>query len=168
MIVRAETREDHESIAAVTEAAFGKRREVRMVAAIRASGGYVPGLSLVGIEDGQVVGHVLLSYVELEGTGTRLLELGPLSVVPDRQRKGIGSRLVREALGRADARAEPLVLVLGHPDYYPRFGFGRASEIGIRPPDRGIPDAAFMAARLRSYDPAIRGRVVFPPAYSVE
>jgi len=106
-----------------------------MVEAIRASGGYVPELSLVA---------------------------------PHRQRKGIGSALVREALRLADGRGEPLVLVLGHPSYYPRFGFRPASEIGIRPPDPEIPDAAFMAAELRSYDPKLHGRVLFPPAYSVE
>jgi len=119
----------------VTEAAFGKPREGRMVEAIRASGGYVPELSLVA---------------------------------PHRQRKGIGSALVREALRLADGRGEPLVLVLGHPSYYSRFGFRPASEIGIRPPDPEIPDAAFMAAELRSYDPKLHGRVLFPPAYSVE
>jgi putative acetyltransferase len=107
---------------------------------------------------------VLLSYVELSGSG-RLLELGPLSVLPTRQRAGIGSELVRDALRRADERGEPLVLVLGHPSYYPRFGFRRASDLGLHPPN-GIPDEAFMAIPLRVYKPSIRGRVIFPPAYA--
>jgi putative acetyltransferase len=89
-----------------------------------------------------------------------------MSVAPDRQRTGIGSALVNEALRRADERGEPLVLVLGHPGYYPRFGFGRASTLGITPPDPEIRDEVFMAIPLRAYDPALRGRVTFPPAFS--
>ena len=139
-----------------------------MIDAIRASEGFVPELSLVAEDDGQVVGHVLLSYVGLEGASRRLLELGPISVLPARQRAGIGSRLVREALRIADARGEPLVLVLGHPGYYPRFGFRPASELGITPPDPEIPDDAFMAIPLRADDSALRGRVIFPPAYEAE
>lgn len=138
-----------------------------MIDAIRASDGFVPDLSLVAVEDDEVVGHLLLSYVGIEGTGLRLLELGPMSVRPDRQRRGIGGKLIREALRRADDRNEPLVLVLGHPRYYPRYGFQRASEIGIVPAEPNIPDDVYMAVRLRGYDPTITGRVVFPPAYSV-
>ena len=90
-----------------------------------------------------------------------------MCVTPDRQRRGIGSALVREALRRAEARGEPLVLVLGHPGYYPRFGFAPAAELGLTPPDARIPSEAFMAIRLRAYDPTLRGQVVFPPAYSL-
>jgi putative acetyltransferase len=166
--IRAETHLDRDGIAAVTRAAFGKEREVRMVEAIRASAGFVPDLSLVAEEDGLIVGHVLLSYVELAATGRRLLELGPISVLPDRQRRGVGSALVRKALRLADVRGEPLVLVLGHPAYYPRFGFRPASELGIAPPDPSIRNDAFMAIALRAYAPAIRGRVRFPSAYAVD
>jgi putative acetyltransferase len=166
--IRPETPADREAIAIVTEAAFGKPLEARMVEAIRSSDGYLPELALVAEDDGAIVGHVMLSYVELAETGRRLLELGPISVHPDQQGIGIGSALVRATLERAEALGEPLVLVLGHPTYYPRFGFRRASELGISPPDPRIPDEAFMAVPLRAYDPSLRGRVVFPPAYSVE
>jgi putative acetyltransferase len=165
--IRRERPADREAIAALTEAAFGSPREARMVEAIRSSDGFVPELALVAEEKRRIVGHVVLSYVELEGTGCRVLELGPLGVHPDRQGVGIGARLVRAALEAADARGEPLVLVLGHPAYYPRFGFRRAAELGINPPDDGIPDDAFMAIPLGAYDPSLRGRVVFPPAYSI-
>src|SRR5207302_6572686 len=90
--VRAETPRDWEAVAAVTEAAFGKAREARMIEAIRASSAFVPELSLVAEDDGVIVGHIVLSYVGLEGTSKRLLELGPMSVLPARQRSGIGSR----------------------------------------------------------------------------
>jgi len=141
---------------------------VRMIDAIRASDGFVRDLSLVADEDGEIIGDVLLSRVGLEGAEWLLLELGPISVAPARQRQGIGSALVREALRRADERDEPLVLVLGHPSYYPRFGFRPASELGLFPPNPAIPADAFMAVPLRAYDPALRGRVVFPPAYAID
>jgi putative acetyltransferase len=137
-----------------------------MVEAIRASDGFVPALSLVADENGEIVGHIILSYVSLDD-GRRLLELGPISVRPDRQEEGIGGALIRTALDIADERGEPLVLVLGHPSYYPRFGFRRASAIGIIPPD-GIPDEAWMAITLSAYRPEWRGQVVFPPAFSGE
>lgn len=165
--VRAESPDDWTAIAEVTSAAFGKEREARMIDAIRASDGFVPDLSLVAIEESEIVGHAMVSYVAMEDSGLRLLELGPVSVRPDSQGRGIGGELIREALRRADERNEPLVLVLGHPNYYPRFGFQRASEIGIIPAEPNIPDDAYMAVRLKRYDPSIRGRVIFPPAYSV-
>lgn len=112
----------------------------------------------------KILGHVILSYVALD-TGQRLLELGPLSVCPERQGQGIGGDLVRTALGIADELNEPLVLVLGFPAYYRRFGFQRASAFGIAPPD-GIPDDAWMAVTLSSYSPALRGKVIWPPAFS--
>ena len=167
MEIRPETPADRKAIAAVTEAAFGKPREARMIEAIRASDGFVPELSLVAEDGGEIVGHVMLSYVGLDGASARLLELGPMSVRPERQRRGVGMALVRAALRAADARREPLVLVLGHPAYYPRFGFRRASLLGIVPPDPQIPDEAFMAIPLTAYDPSLRGRVVFPAAYAV-
>jgi putative acetyltransferase len=136
-----------------------------MIDAIRSSEGFVPDLSLVAEVDGAVVGHVVLSYVALEGSRRRVLELGPLSVVPEHQHAGIGAGLVEEALRRPDERGAPIVLVLGHPSYYPRLGFRPAAELGIRPPDRSIPAEAFMARALSRYDPELRGRLVFPPAF---
>jgi putative acetyltransferase len=165
LTIRAEAPEDHRQIADVTSRALGKEREARMVDAIRLSDGYVPEPSLVAELDGQIVGHVMLSYVGLAESNQRLLELAPISVAPDHQGAGIGSALVRDALRRADERDEPLVLVLGHADYYPRFGFRPARELGITPPDPTILDEVFMAIPLAAYDPTLRGRVVFPPAF---
>jgi predicted N-acetyltransferase YhbS len=148
---------------ALTAAAFGREEEARIVDAIRASDHYVAELSLVAVDEGEVVGHVMLSYVDLDGRD--VLQLSPLSVAPDRQGEGIGSALSRKALRLADNRGEPLVVVLGHPTYYPRFGFRPASSFGIEPPDPSMPDEAFMVVPLGAYDPALRGRVVFPPAF---
>jgi putative acetyltransferase len=168
LLIRAESPDDRKAIAEVTESAFGKEREAKMVDAIRRSDAFVPELSLVAELDGRIVGHVVLSYVGLDGERRRVLELGPMSVAPDLQRQRIGSALIREALRIAEERGEPVVLVLGHPDYYPRFGFRRASELGITPPETRIPDEVFMAIPLRDYDSTLRGRVVFPPAFSEE
>ena len=163
--IRAETPSDRDAIRDVTAAAFGREQEARIVDAIRVSENFVPELSLVAEHDGRVVGHVLLSYVGLDTR--RVLELGPLSVAPDHQGQGIGGALTREALRLAEERGDPLVLVLGHPGYYPRFGFRPAHELGITPPDDDIPADAFMAIPLRAYDATLRGRVVFPPAFAV-
>jgi putative acetyltransferase len=165
LTIRAERPQDERRIAEVTTQAFGKEHEARMIDTIRASDGYVPELSLVAELEGEIVGHVLLSYVGLARRDRRVLELGPISVAPEHQRTGIGSALVREALRRADDRGEPLVLVLGHAEYYPRFGFRPANELGISPPDPKIPDEVFLAIPLQAYDPALKGRVVFPPAF---
>ncbi len=166
--IRAETAADRAAIARVTSAAFERELEARMVDAIRASEGFVAELSLVAELETEIVGHAMLSYVGLAGLSRRLLELGPLSVAPDHQRQGIGEALTREGLRLADERGEPLVLVLGHPTYYPRFGFRPAAELGLAPPEPDAQAEAFMAIPLRAYDPAIRGRVVFPPAFLLD
>jgi predicted N-acetyltransferase YhbS len=167
LTIRPEQPDDHDAIAEVTTAAFGRNVEARMIDAIRDSDGYVPELSLVAVQDVTVVGHAILSYVGLESRPERLLELGPIAVAPEHQRQGIGSALIGEALARADRRQEPLLLVLGHPAYYPRFGFRPAAELGLYPPDEAIPTEAFMAIPLTAYDGSPAGRVVFPAAYSL-
>jgi putative acetyltransferase len=165
MEIRPETEADHAAVADLTAAAFGQQDEARLVEAIRASAEFVPELTLVAVDEGRVVGHVMFSYSALDGSETRLLQLSPLSVVPDRQREGIGAALTRESLRLADERGEPLVLVLGHPTYYPRFGFRTASTLGLLAPNPEWPEEAFMAAPLSAYDDSLRGRVTFAPAF---
>jgi putative acetyltransferase len=109
---------------------------------------------------------VMLSWVGVEGgLRTRILNLTPMSVRPDRQRMGVGTRLIRDALGRAEEAGEPAVLVEGFPAYYPRFGFEKASALGFIPPHPEIPDDAFMIKRLRDYSPDLAGRIVYPAAF---
>ena len=160
--IRRERPEDAEAVFAVVEAAFGDRSVAEFAERIRASAGYVPELAFVADEDGEIVGHTMLSYVAVENHERRLLNLTPMSVRPDRQRRGIGIALVRTAVAAADERGEPLVLVEGVPDYYPRFGFRSATELGLERPDSRIPDAAWMALPLRAYDSKLRGRIVYP------
>jgi putative acetyltransferase len=168
--VRPERPDDRAAVAAVVLDAFGAHgpQVVPFVDALRRSQGYVPELALMAVDDSGVVGYVMVSWVPLEGSAReRILNLTPLAVRPDRQRTGVGTRLVASVLALADEAGEPAVVVEGVPAYYPRFGFERASALGFRPPHDGIPDAAFMVKRLAAWDPAVVGRVVYPPAYDV-
>ncbi len=123
--------------------------------------GYVPELALVAVDDSdEIVGHVMLSYALLDER--RVLQLAPLAVRPDRQREGVGDALTRAALELADERAEPLVLVMGHPDYYPRFGFEPARARGIVSDIEGLPDEPWMVKLLTTYHPSLTGTATFP------
>jgi len=161
-MIRRERHEDEAEISRLIEAAFGDGDVARFAEQIRASPGYVPELAFVVEEEGEIVAHTMLSKVRLDGLDVDLLILTPMSVRPDRQRQGVGAALVVAALAAADERGEPLVLVEGIPAYYPRFGFESAAALGLEPPEEGIPDAAWMVCPLRAYDPALRGRVVYP------
>ncbi|WP_367136135.1 GNAT family N-acetyltransferase [Saccharothrix sp. HUAS TT1] len=156
MLIRRETAADVQAIHDVTEAAFAARPggEVRLVGALRADVGWIPALSLVAEVDGAVVGHVVCT----RGTvgSAPALGLGPLSVLPSHQRSGVGKALVHTVLGAADALSEPLVVLLGDPDYYSRFGFVRASTLGITPPEPDW-DPYFQARTLSAYTPAATG-----------
>lgn len=164
LLVRRERPEDAPHVFAVIEAAFADRSVAEFAEAIRASPGFVADLSFVAEEDEEIVGHTMLSRVGVEGRADVLI-LTPMSVRPDRQRRGIGAALVRGALAAAEDQGEPLVLCEGIPAYYPRFGFRSATALGLLRPDERIPDAAWMVAPLRAYDAALRGRVVYPPFF---
>ena len=126
------------------------------------------GLSLVAVDaSDRVVGHLLLSRVAIEGAdgaAWSVPSLAPMAVLPDWQGRGAGAALVRAAIEAADARGEPLIVVLGHPGYYPRFGFVPASGHGITCP-YPVPDEVFMVRSLTADDPAIRGRVRYPACF---
>jgi putative acetyltransferase len=168
VVIRPERDTDHPAIAAVVRAAFVKHPDevVSFVERIRASAHFIPELALVAEDSSGVIAHVMLSWVGVEGgSRTRILNLTPMSVRPDRQRMGVGGRLVREALGRAEEAGEPAVMVEGIPAYYPRFGFERASALGFSSPHPKIPDDAFMVKRFAGYSPDLAGRIVYPDAF---
>ena len=115
-----------------------------------------------------VIAHVMLTWVGVEGgSRTKILNLTPMSVRPDRQRIGIGTRLIWNALGRVEQAGAPAIMVEGIPAYYPRFGFERATALGFVAPDPKIPDDAFMVKRLPGYSPDLAGRIVYPVAFEV-
>ena len=149
-IVRAERPDDLASIREVNERAFGQPVEADLVDRLRQA--CADAVSLVA-EDGGVVGHILFTPVVVEGARQSVtgMGLGPMAVVPDRQRQGIGVQLVRHGLDIVRERGYPFVVVVGHPEYYPRFGFEVASRHGLRSQWEGIPDAAFMALVLDAH-----------------
>lgn len=163
MRIRAETEADRSTIWTVNEQAFGETVVPELVEVIRASARFVPELSLVAEREGEIVGHVMLSWVDIEPGAHRVLQVGPLAVLPSHQRRGIGSALMEEAIRLADARGEPLLLIEGNPRYYERFGFTRSSERGIEPPPTAVGPQYFMVRPLEAYDPALRGQAVYPP-----
>ncbi|MBI2565463.1 MAG: N-acetyltransferase [Candidatus Schekmanbacteria bacterium] len=134
-------------VAAVEEAAFGRRNEARLVAALQARGLAV--VDLVAVDRNRVVGHILFSPVTVDGAapGSSALGLGPVAVAPDRQRQGIGKLLVTAGLAACRRAHGDIVVVLGHPEYYPRFGFRPAAAAGLRLPFP-VPEPAFMVLEL--------------------
>lgn len=159
--VRPEGPGDEAAIAALVTAAFGRSAEADLIASLRAARALTH--SLVAAEAGAALGHLALSPVSVQGAAMPgVLALAPLAVLPERQRQGIGSRLVEAALAAAKAEGAKVVLVLGDPAYYRRFGFRPAGGIGLTPP-WPVPPEAFQAVTLAS--PWPRGLVRYHPAF---
>lgn len=144
-VVRPETTADHAAIRQVNRLAFGREGEARLVDDLR-DGGYAR-LSLVAEEDGQVVGHILFSDLPTVTPGGMVpaLALAPMAVIPSHQRRGIGSMLVREGLLACRDAGHRVVVVLGHPEFYPRFGFSAKLAERLESPFTG---PAFLALEL--------------------
>jgi predicted N-acetyltransferase YhbS len=149
LVIRPESPEDFTAVSDVVRRAFDQDAEARLVAMIRLTDGYIPALSLVAERDERVVGHIMFSRIHIRTTsGERAaLALAPMAVDPDVQRQGIGSSLVQTGLAVARQLGELRVIVLGHPEYYPRFGFQPADRWGVQPPV-DWPREAFMALEL--------------------
>ncbi|MEQ6899772.1 N-acetyltransferase [Nocardioides sp. YIM 152588] len=165
-IAHPERPDDVEPIREVNVAAFPTEAEADLVEALREDpDAWVDGLSWVSeTPDGQVVGHALLTRCTVGGEPA--LALAPCAVLPGWQRGGAGSAAIDGALAAARDRGENLVVVLGHADYYPRFGFAPASGLGVTAPFE-VPDEAFMALRLDPSRPAPRGAIAYPRAFGV-
>ena len=148
LVIRPETPEDSADIRKVNEAAFGSSIEADIVEKLRSRQAYA--LSLIATDRDLVIGHILFSPVTIESGNTSFgaLGLGPMAILPSYQRKEIGSQLVRAGLQECRLLGHEIVVVLGHPDYYPRFGFVPASTHGIRC-EYDVPDEVFMALELR-------------------
>ena len=166
--IRVECNADHPSVSTVVAAAFGSPEEARLVEAVRASAKFVPELSLVADVDGQIVGHVMISYATIRDAKAqhRIAVLAPLAVAPGFQRRGMGSALVRRVTARADERGEPLVVLQGSPVFYGRLGFEYSVPYDIHMTlPSWAPAEASQVLRLRNYTASIRGQVVYPPAF---
>jgi putative acetyltransferase len=121
------------------------------------------GLSLVAEDDGQIVGHVMFTRSLLDAP-RRLVDvyvLSPLGVLPEHQKRGIGSALVRRGLESVSEQAMPLVFLEGDPRYYSRFGFTPGGDLGFRKPSLRIPDEAFQVFKLPGYESWMTGTLVY-------
>ncbi|OPF78116.1 N-acetyltransferase [Streptomyces antioxidans] len=171
MLIRRETRSDIDAVRAVTSAAFAKSDtsdashgshppapvEATLLDALRVCDGWLPALSFVATGDrGEVIGHVVCTRGHVGSDLALALGLGPLSVHPAHQGRGVGLALVHAVLGAADAFGESLVALLGSPAYYGRFGFRSATEYGITAPDPAWGEY-FQVRTLTAYQPTVKG-----------
>lgn len=164
MIIRAEKESDRKGVYDINVSAFETLSEANLVDALRDQA--QPVISLVAEDDGDVVGHIMFSPVSLAGhPNLKVMGLAPMAVVPDHQKKGIGSELVLAGLEQCKQLGFSAVVVLGHPAYYPRFGFSPSSRFGIDS-EYEVPEEVFMAMELEQGTLSGRtGRVKFHAAF---
>ncbi len=164
-MIRPEEEPDYPAIRIVNERAFGGREEADLVDSLRNDRLVI--VSLVALEDDNVVGHILFSRMTVDDLERQIpaVALAPMGVLPEYQRQGIGTALVRHGLAVLRERGEQFVLVVGHPAFYPRFGFSSERASRIESP---FPSDAFMGLELvpGSLD-GVRGRVHYPAAFGV-
>lgn len=147
--IRQEKATDYPAVYNIHTKAFGRKDEARLADRLRLSDVFIPELSLVAVHDGKLVGHVMFTriYIVDADKKTPSLALAPMAVDPDVQRKGIGSSMLRYALPVARDLGYQSVIVLGHENFYPRFGFVPTSRWQIKAPFN-VPDSAFMGLEL--------------------
>ena len=167
LAIRPENMEDLTAIYRVNQLAFGQEDEAKLVDTLRRSTDFIPELSLVTVEEEEVVGHILFSPVTIEAQGGAVsaLSLAPMAVRPEFQRRGIGSEMVLRGLEECRRLGHGIVIVVGHPAYYPRFGFTSARAKGLEAPFE-VPDEAFMALELiHGAMDGVGGTVKYPHAF---
>ena len=167
MTIRPATLMDHEAIAEVNRQAFAGEAEAQLVDRLRVDGVVV--VELVCVQDARVVGHILFSELRIDTVdgGVPAVSLAPIAVRSECQRQGIGAALVNEGLARCREVGMKAAIVLGHPDYYPRFGFSAALAAKLESPFSNAGDA-WMAVELESGALAnVCGKVRYPEAFGI-
>lgn len=168
--VRPERATDKDAIRALHDLVFDEPDEGEIVEAIRGTADAVEGGSLVAVDrTGALIGHLLASrgfVVGEDGTQHAVWMLGPFAVRADVQGRGVGARLMRETINRATKRGVPLICLLGHASYYPRFGFVSARSLGIEPP-QPWEDEHWQALKLPAYKSDIRGSAHYAAPFGV-
>lgn len=167
IIVRPETRDDIKAIDVVNLSAFEGENEATFVTAMRSDPGFDTRCSLVAEFNGRIVGHVLLTKVTLRQADgdTDVMVLGPMSVVPSQSHRGIGSELVEAAVKQCSELDTSAIIVVGHPEYYKRFGFDSATRWGIHF-SLPISDDVVTAKEIRAKALEAGGQVIFNPKFS--
>jgi predicted N-acetyltransferase YhbS len=168
LFIRPERKEDYPRITEINNLAFKQENEGRLVENLRKNTGFIPELSLVAQEDNEVVGHILFFPIKIidDKLIHTSLALAPMSVHPEHQGKGIGSALVRQGLKAAKEKGFKSVIVVGHANYYPRFGFKPAASWNIKAPF-DVPEDVFMAIELTENGlKNVRGTVKYPDEFN--
>lgn len=170
MLVRRETPADHTIVHEIHSEAFRREPgvtpvEAPLVGELRADGDLLEALSLVAVRDGEVVGHVCCSRARVGEESASAVGLGPIGVRKAHQSAGVGSALMHSVLGAADALGYGLVVLLGDPDFYRRFGFVTADTLSITPPEPAW-GRYFQARTLTGYHPSQAGAFEYAPAFS--
>jgi putative acetyltransferase len=169
MIVRPQEPADYDAAKVAYAEAFkqdqadGAPIEVGIFVALWEAKDVIDELSFTALAQNAVVGHVTASRAKVASDS--VVAVGPIGVLPDHQGKGIGSALMNALLSAADAQGVPLVVLLGSPEYYGRFGFRPAAELGVMPPEP-MWASAFQARPLRAYTPSIAGPFEYAPGFS--
>lgn len=169
MIIRTESAEDFKEVFKLNYQAFDNREdEAKLVERIRKSDEFVPELSIVAEIENQIVGHALFSkaVVENEEAASTVIVLAPLAIKPDFQKQGIGSQLIEEGIRRCRSLRYTLILLIGHPSYYPRLGFRPARKYGLELKQFKVSDEVFMVYEVG--DDAlqkIKGELKYPKAF---
>ncbi|WAC04758.1 MAG: N-acetyltransferase [Methanoregula sp.] len=165
--IRPEIPADIPAIFNVNLRAFGQPAEAELVNALRREGDFIPELSMVAVDGGIIAGHILFPPISIDSPAGRVpaLALAPMAVLPEYQHRGIGSQLVRHGLAACRRLGHHIVVLVGHPDYYLRFGFMPARRYGIEAPFP-VPDEAFMVLGLdEGALDGIRGTVRYPGGF---
>jgi len=146
--IRKEEENDYNKVYEVNWLAFQQENESKLIEKIRKGENFVPELSLVAEIDGEIVGHILFSRIKIVRDSIfESLSLAPMAVIPEFQKQGIGTKLIKKGIEKAKELGFDSIIVLGHEEYYPKFGFARASNWSIKCPFE-VPDEAFMAIEL--------------------
>ncbi|MGE7630797.1 GNAT family N-acetyltransferase [Bacillus paramycoides] len=170
--IRQEQKNDYRKTEEVVKQAFlneefSDKTEHELVSRIRECDAFIPEVSIVAVDE-EIVGHIMLSKITIEQDGATVdsLALAPVSVAPSHQKKGIGGKLIAAAIEKAKELGYESVVVLGHQDYYPKFGFKKASDWNIKAPFE-VPDEVFMAMELRETAlQGVAGVVQYSEAFS--
>lgn len=168
--IRPERIQDHDAISAILIKAFDQNDESLLVSALRSSSGFIPEISLVAEIDNKVVGTIIYSDIKIidsDGYEFDSIALAPMAVDPVFQKTGIGSKLIRTSIDMARDLGYESIIVLGHAEYYPKFGFTEAAPMGIKAPFT-VPSEALMVLELKKGAlNEIQGTIKYDEAFSI-